>query len=953
MKNRFYILTLFAFLFSGCQDFETDMPSANNAGLIVSLEIPEPTVAKTRAGISDELSSLYVLVFDDNGLYLSKHNGEFVSGTTTNANYKFKSIATTKDKKKLILHFVANYDWATFSDAANVGKSEAEVMNKLTVTYGEVTYWQRVELPEGLDATNGTIITLNDNVSLLRNIAKITVENLTKESSEKKYLTDVTFAVGDYIDRGTVAPYSSSSYKFVKGAITEALDGNIVPIASEKEFLNAQNGSTGSPSGAKYVYERKNSTARNQTYIVIKAYFQNSLSGTNTTNPSYYKIDIDNEQATALLDIERNCHYIIRINDVAMEGYPTLKEAIDNPASNNINAAVQVAEYTSVSDGTNILQIEKAVFSFVTSGQNFEIKYSYFDGNKSDIDNTRINVSLEQNESMPVIKSGSFRYSNGVISATTADIPTNNDIYQATFTVSDGNYLSRKITIRLRKPMNFLNVSATPNNGTDLTLCTVSNLIGQPVTITFSLPPDISPTVFPLPIYIYSKRLSPDPTKEGIQPLSIDPKPNNTFRYIYMAPYLGNDDNDVPKPHTIYLVSSTPSSNEEVILASDFFNNVPIRLKSENIPALGNVKFNPNPVIRKAGEPIVLTFSIPDIADKTLPYRIRIHTDYLEFVSTTGLDCIWDKTLGVYYYTTEKAGNQSITFKTKQAESSEYVRIDGDRFASTTVKRPIRLGGFNHLSTNVSSGAIGSPVNITFSFDEAGDFYAGGGTHVYFKTQYLMPAPESGITETGNANEYKIFAVPGTQQTATFVLKQSMNVNEGESVKLSATDFNEAYATYSIPGKLIFGSNIPEYSNRPVFTLKGNSNPISLSLQPKEKTVILNFSIPAVTKVNGTPISTSNPLWVYFESSVNTLYLAQAINSNNIEEFWKSNSSIGAPWESYKELWFKITSTGNKIVELATNVDNDSSIITLMSVSGPGVTTTNNLFETATNIQNK
>lgn len=952
MKMKFYIFTLFAFMFWGCQDFNTDeIPSSTKAELIVNLDIPEPTIVKSRTGgISNQLSSLCVLVFDKSGLYLSKHDGVFTSGTTTTANYRFGSIPTTKGGELLILHFVANYDWSSFSDAANVGKSEAEVMNNLTVSNGNVAYWQRVELPNGLDGARGTVITLKDNISLLRNIAKITVENLTNEPVEKKYLTDVTFAVGDYIDRGTVAPYSTSSYKFIKGAITEAINGNIVSITGENDFLKAQDGSAGTPSDVKYVYERKNSTARNQTYIIIKACFQSTLTRTDNTTPSYYKIDLDNDEATELLDIERNYHYIIRINDVAVEGYPTLKEAMENPASNNINAAVQVAEYTSVSDGTNILQIEKAVYSFVNSGQDFQIQYSYFDGMTSKIDNAKVFVTLDQNASMQVIKNGAFSYSNGVISATTADVPTNNDIYQATFTVSDGKYLARKITIRLRKPMNFLNVSVTPNNGTDATYCKVGNSVGQPVTITFSFPPDISPAVFPMPVYIYTKKLSPDPTKEGIQPLSIDPRPNNTFRYVYMAPYLGNDANDVPIPHTAYMVSATPSTNEDVILASDYFNDVPILVRSENMPALSNIKFNPNPVLSNMNEPVVLTFDIPEVADKTLPYKIRIHTDYLEYVSTTGLDCVWDNVMGVYYYTTNKTGSQSITFKTNKIESSEYVRIDGDRFASTTVKRSVKLGEFKNTFVNIASGTIGTPVDIKFSFDAQGASYITNGRDIYFTTQYLEPAPGSGIVSTGKTYEYKMLVSSSAEQTAKFVLKKALNAFEGENVKIEADGFKGIIAPYII-GHYTFGSDIPEYKDRPVFVLNGA--PITLADLPKYRTIFLHFSIPASTKVNNAPVSETNPLWLYYDCSINTQYLAERSNTNNIAEFWQSNTSVAVRLQSYRRLWFKITSTGDKKVELSNDVDYDPSIITLSSVSGPGETVSTRLFETYSNIQIK
>lgn len=949
MKNRIYIFVLLALVFSGCQDYNTGIHFNNESELIVSLDIPEPVVVKTRSGIKDELSSLCVLVFDKNGLYLSKHNGELVSSTDANANYKFGGMPVTKDNELLILHFVANYDWTEFSDAANIGKGEAEVMNKLTVANDRVTYWQRVELPDGLVGNKGTTITLKNDVSLLRNVAKITVENLTNEPEGKTYLTDVTFAVGDYMDKGTVAPYSTASYKFVKGAVTEALDGKIVSITDGGEFLNAQNGSAGAPSDAKYVYERKNSMARNQTYIIIKAFFQSTLAGVNTTIPSYYKIDIANESSSALPDIERNCHYIIRVNDVAMEGYPTLKEAMNNPASNNINASVQVAEYTSVSDGTNILQIEKAVFTFVTSGQHFQIKYSYFDGINGRIDNTKVTVSMEQKETMRVIKD--YSYSDGIISGTTANIPVNNDIYQMAFIVSDGRHLSRRITIRLRKPMTFLNVSAMPNAGIEPRLCKVANAVGQPVTIIFSFPPDVAPEIFPLPVYVYSAKLSPDPTKEGIQPLAVDPNPDKTFRYIYMAPYLGNDKNDVPMPHAIYLVTSTPSSNEDVILASDYFNDVPIQLKSENMPALSNIKFDPNPVLKLKEQPVVLTFDIPEVTDKPLPYKMWIHTDYLEYVSTARTDCVWDNAMGAYCYTTHTAGSQNITFKTTRAESGEYVRLDGDCFASVSMKRTIKQGEFKDMSASVLSGTAGSPVDILFSFDEAGSYYAVDGVDIFFTTQYLEPASGSGIVPTGKSNEYRMHVASSAQQTAKFSLKQSLNINDGEKVRLSATGFKDTYTTFSIPGKLTLGSNIPGYEDRPVFTF--NDSPTSLSELLKWVTVKLNFNIPASTKVNGEFISTSNPLWLYYECSVNTQYLREESAQGNIAEFWQSSESKASRLYSYKRLWFKITSVGNKTIELDTDVDNDLSVITLMSVSDKGVTVSNDLFKTATNIQKK
>ena len=944
MKNSIIIFIFSALILSGCQQFDTDTSFNDSyAQLVVSLDIPAPSVAKTRANITDELTSLYVLVFDKNGLYLSRYKGEIVSSTATTANYKFGSMPTTKEGEMLILHFVANYDWALFSDAANVGKGEAEVMNKLTVTDGTVAYWQRVELPGGIVGTKNTTITLTDDVSLLRNIAKVTVKNLTNERVTSSYLTDVSFAIGGYVDRGTVAPYSASSRRFTKGAITEALDGTIIPVSDdESEFVSAQNGSGGNQSEAKYIYERKNSTARNQTYMIIKAYFQNTLEPANATRPSYYKIDfVGSRTATELLDIERNYHYIMQINDVAMEGYSTLQEAVDNPASNNINAAVLVAEYTTISDGTHVLQIEKAAYLFVNSNQDFQIKYSYYDIKTGVVDNSKVTVTLVQDEAMKVVNGGVFTNVNGVISARTADIPTNNNIYQATFIISalPPGELSRKITVRLRKPMDFLKVSTTPNDGNSPTNCVVANQVGQPVTITFCFPPDISPDIFPLPVYVYSKKLSPDPTKMGVNPLSVDPLPNGTFRYVYMAPYLGNDANDRPHTHTIYLVSSTPSSNEEMILASEYFNNVPMQLRSVNIPPLNNIKFNPNPVLKLKDQPVDLTFDIPVVSDQTLPYRIRIHTDYLEYVSTTtGVKCEWDEELGLYVYETNTTDNQKISFKVKQIESSEYVRIDGDRFTSSTIRRMTAMGEFKNVLVDVTGNTSGSRINFNFSFNEAGDIYAAPGAYVYFTTQYLLPALGSGIETTGKTNEYRMPISSVGTHTASFVLKEDMILGGIENVKMSSSTFNDYYAEVNIFQTHIFGSRISGYSNRPVLYSEYYATPVSLSGRDGMNTQ-LHFYIP------GGAASEKNPLWVYFKcTSRITLF-------NNTHTGIAEVSPAGSS-SSGNEFWLKITASGDKIVSFVPDSNSETGTMTLMSVSGAGAKTSNSRFITATGFEN-
>lgn len=951
MKYTYLVFVFFTLIISGCQHPEIDIsPNNDKAEFIVKLDIPGTVQAKTKAvTISGEMiDNLYVLVFDKNGVYQSRHEGNYVSGTVSSANYRFADIPVTKGGERLFFHFIANYDWSSFSDANHLGKSEAEVINQLTVSSGMVAYWQRIGLPDGLAGNKNTTISLTEDVRLLRNIAKVSVINLTNEQGAGNYLTDVSFGIGCYIDRGTVAPYSTKEYEFKAGAVTEALDGNLIHLTDESELIQAQNGLSGGVSQIKNIYERKNSKARNQTYIIIKGYFQNTPTINNTSVPSYYKVDIvDSYAANQLLDIERNHHYVVKINDVAMAGYPTFKEAVDNPASNNVNAAMQVAEYTSVSDGIYVLEIEKAVYSFVESNQEFQIKYSYYDVATRTRDNSSVNITLEQDPLNPVIIPSSFSYADGVISAKTAIVPANRDIYQATITLSANNYLSRKITVRFRKPMDFVNVSVTPSNGSIPSECYVAEMVGQSVTITFAFPSDISPSVFPLPVYIYSQKLSPDPTKMGIDALSIDPLPNNTYRYVYMAPYKGNE-NSAPVSHTIYLTTSTPLTNENVSLKADYFNPSIIRVKSKNIPALDNVLFTP--VIKREGEPVTLSFSIPEVPDKTLPYKIRIHTDYLAFDPTasdnTGLDCVWDDVLGVYVYKTNTAGAQKIKFKTNRGDSDEYVRIDGDRFASTTVRRSILSGEFKDVSVSIANSVIGSPVNINFSFDEVGKIYVENGIDVRFITKYLTPASGSGIVSTGNQNEYKMEIIPGSDTyQAQFALNSSLPIGYAELINITGTDMKNTSVNLNIPGKYVFGSDITGYANRPVLT-NGFFVPLSFSSLGAGLSFYLHFSIPEATLVNGAPVSATNPLFVLLECTKTVL-----ISNDSYGIDMQYPSGLMQPATA---IWFKITRTGSKYVKLSNDRANDTeTAMTLKSVSDMSGTTDNGIFELAAGFQDK
>ncbi len=598
MKRTYFLLAALLFgglatFFYGCEHV-TPLGGGGdpekNGNISAGFDIPALRDA-TRAPITGEMiSSMWVMVFNENGNYLSRHRGELTPAVEGDlSRYTFRNIPVTTYARTL--HFVANYEWSGFDDGDMSGLSENEVVRSMSVAPGTVVYWQRVALPAGaLNADPGTTVSLGGTVSLLRNVAEITVANNTATAGNSMSLTEVEFAVGDYPDLGSVAPFNSRTGAFGTGNttidtpatdfITEALGIATVDVAAG-DFVRAKNPGDEASTSVE-VFERRNSTATDQTFVIIKGYFQSESGGTpNTTVPSYYKIDIVDPDGDELLDLQRNHRYRIDLRLVSKAGHGTLEEAVLGVADNNINAAVTVSEYTAVSDGDNVLRIENSSFIYVRTGEPFEFRYSYIDASTGATDNTGVSITLVQNDARPVVAAGSFGYTEestlwtgnrkgARIWGTTASFLPDNDIYRASINISKG-VLSRVVQLQLRPAMNFFEVGTAPANGL------VAAELGEPVSISFKMPVDIAPHHFPIPVYITTKRFSPDPSY-GQLSVNIS---GGDYRYVYYAPYLVDADNR-PLPHTIHLVSNSPNANEAIALSAEMFNDATVQFA--NIP---------------------------------------------------------------------------------------------------------------------------------------------------------------------------------------------------------------------------------------------------------------------------------------------------------------------------------------------------------------------------------
>ncbi|MGL5920334.1 MAG: hypothetical protein ACRCZQ_07530, partial [Bacteroidales bacterium] len=349
----------------------------------------------------DEISGLdpqnfYLMVFDENGLFIEK------SKATVNG-LSFQVVLTLSPKKRIV-HFVGNYNFTGFSDAANYLKSERELIPDMEIR-NEVTYWNRIEFTKGISQEY-----FSDSVRLIRNIAKISLQNNTASvTGGYPRLDNVKFSIINHQEYGTVAPYNKTVGSFPENWLTEANTNSFLPTTS---FSDAP----------AYVYEKINKGSMKPLALIIQGDYR--ASSTASPQPSFYKIDfIDNTSACDILplDIIRNNHYLVKLKSVARKGYATAQDAIGSPADNNIINSIELQGLKTISDGKAVLMVDNISMVLVRTNTSYEIKYSYYpNGLASAVDNSGMSITLINDDSTrPVLTNGINTSEAGKIKFTT------------------------------------------------------------------------------------------------------------------------------------------------------------------------------------------------------------------------------------------------------------------------------------------------------------------------------------------------------------------------------------------------------------------------------------------------------------------------------------------------------------------------------------------------------
>ena len=512
-----------------------------------SISVPGGVGMYTKAMESDpDISTLHLVVFDDNGYYVETQEAEFTEDVTDHehSNEKKYVVNLTQTDQPRKIHIVANCPISQISYG-----HEAEIMSNLYVEGNATAYWGRIEVPHIMqtvdtdsdgrpDTYSDELLNLFRCVALLRNFSQIRV--IDKAEPDNFEMTG--FAVYNTVDKGTVVPYnkSTSSFQnFLKAdgssmtyneLITANYDGHALSSVTLKNTLIDKPVSDGGdfygPGESFYMYERKvsvnsadeSSWKESPPHIIIKGKYNNSSLET------YYKIDLvrDVEEGGAIVkqyyNILRNFCYSFTINEIADEGYSSLELAMANPAGNNLSTSTDTQGFTNLSDGMGRIFVEYTDMTLVTN-DNVTLKYKYIPKIENDeVDNDKILVSgiLDaENNPIGTVFNNYIRASSDdtdgwrTITFGVNQVKSTIELQDVVLITTDNSNLNRTIKYTLRNyfPMTLECMNKTVMSGS-----------GQDVRVDIKVPDDLTENLFPLSFDIEASKLSlsPDATRNQL-----------------------------------------------------------------------------------------------------------------------------------------------------------------------------------------------------------------------------------------------------------------------------------------------------------------------------------------------------------------------------------------------------------------------------------------------------
>ena len=592
-KNIIYIfLAVIGILFS-CQKQEMSehnvqrdqgVEVGNEATITFSAIVPGNPETKSMTENPTDLSTMHLIIFDGNGMYVETRQANIGSAKTHDGhNYEttFDVTLTVTDQPRII-HFIANCPVEQIlygheaSIIGNMYTTKANYTDEDRTQY-ETAYWARVEVPYILveETSEGSgkyhpvpgIIGSFQCIPMLRNYAQVVV----KDGSNTTEFELLGYTLYNTIDIGTVAPYNNTTQKFqnfvnnLTGKPYKypnlAYQGHALAAADLNTSLEMDSSTDDkykwySETNPFYMYERKVSVKTDEEekwsesppHVIIKGLYNGKI--------NYYKVDLvynvyekdaegkDTDKVTNIVyyNILRNFRYQFTINKVVGEGYPTVQEAINGSTSNNIAGSATTSKFTNISDKVGRIWVSYTDTTLVSNNTiTFRYKYepNISDKNQADYEVVRNDlVSIDGIIGGEVI--AGHQVSSNNISGGKWD-----GYREVTFTIKNPEDMTKEQTIVVRTD----NANLTRDIRFYLkkqyemeVVCTTKKVaaeIGAPVEVVIKLPVGLTEDMFPLDldIEVYDMSLSPDAAKNSLPvvtgPSTIGSKKGKvTFHYV-------------------------------------------------------------------------------------------------------------------------------------------------------------------------------------------------------------------------------------------------------------------------------------------------------------------------------------------------------------------------------------------------------------------------------------
>ena len=583
--------------------------------VLVEASFTVPHMHETRSFESPAISSLHLLVFDENGYLIQVCNAEPVDsfGVETGIEYKYR-VELGQSNYKRTIHLIANSPItinANGTSAYRLGEHERRVIDNLYTEGGNEAYWASVSLENGITGVQKIVdgkqvfepseelIEALTNVPMVRNYTRVKVTN-----NASAYLKGAEIMIMNIPDRGSVAPLISdgnyAQFATHARAANSSLNYNDIAAQGYEGYEPNDMSLTNSTWGAMHeFYERRQQISGKEVATPAFAIVRGRYVGANGEDAeySYYKIDIcytdETTGAVELYNLLRNIEYNITIIEVLGRGYATLNEAATNAASNNLNFAVETKSLNSISDGERRLSVEYTQRVLTEGDAEFTLKYKYETNISTGATNNNAVVfsNLAGNVLAVNNPNGATDAAKYIVSNVAGADGWNSVTFKSqavsgtklqTIILTAGN-LQRSIELILGEPYT-MTLDMVPGSSTNV----VDSKVGAAVEAKISLPLGLPEALFPLEIYLVAEKmtLSPDATKNvlpvitGLSATGVPSSSGIHFGYIvtidasyyYVEDTNGNRTGEYRNEKMLYFKTSTADSSSRVNIYNPYFN---------------------------------------------------------------------------------------------------------------------------------------------------------------------------------------------------------------------------------------------------------------------------------------------------------------------------------------------------------------------------------------------